>query len=91
MAAFSEDNVIADDMQIGNSRHNMGMRVCVIERCLASWKSIRGSESGVGRAEMGYRAATFVLFRRVGSGHVVKNDRNVLLRGGDQRKIALSK
>ena len=49
---FREDNVVADDVQVGNSRHDVGVGIGVVEWRVAGWECGGGGESGVGGAEV---------------------------------------
>ena len=60
----------------------MGVGVGIVKGSVASGKGCRGSEGRIRRAEMGDRRATFIIFRRVGCGHVVEDYSNVFLRLG---------
>ncbi len=79
MAVFCKDNVIADDMQVGNGRHDFCMGVGIVERGVARWESGRCGEYGIGGAKMFNGGATFVVFWRVGGGHVFKDYADISL------------
>lgn len=79
MAVFREDDVIANNVQVGNGRHDFGMGVGIVERSVADRECGWCREGGIGGAKMFNGGATLVVFRRVGCGHVFKDYTNVFL------------
>ena len=70
-----------DDVKIRDGAHNFGVRVGVVERCLAAGECGWRKEPGVVCAEVLDRVTALVLFRRVSDAHVLLCDLDVLLFG----------
>ncbi len=66
MAVLRKDDVVADDMQVSNGRHDFCVRVGIVERSVTCWECRWGSEGGVGGAKMFNGGAALVVFWGVG-------------------------
>ena len=66
VVVFGEDDVIGDDVQVGDCGHYFGVRVGVVEGGVAVWEGGGGGESAGGGAEVGDGGAAFVVGGGVG-------------------------
>ena len=82
MLVLGEDDVVRDDVEVGDGGHDVRVRVGVVLRGVAAGEGRGRGEVGVRVAEVGDRVPAFVFFGGVGEAHVFFYYGDVFLRCG---------